>query len=252
MEKIDKRKHYVLVLDTETANTIQDGKKMDMSNVLVYDCGWCVCDTKGNVYEERSFVNRDVFCYERNLMQSAYYGWKIPRYVAEIQAGMRTMADLYEIRQAMIADMEKYGITEVVAHNARFDYNALNCTERYVTKSAFRYFFPFGTVMLDTMKAVRQIMFKMPTYRKFCEENGYVTANGQPRATAEIAYRFISGNNEFEEEHTALSDVRIEREILWYCRRQHKKMDMRLWANEEEKSEPTEMQKQIMRIVRGY
>ena len=29
MEKIDKRKHYVLVVDTETANTIQDGDNLD-------------------------------------------------------------------------------------------------------------------------------------------------------------------------------------------------------------------------------
>ena len=39
---IDKRRHYVLVVDTETANTLtetdENGKtRMDMSNVLVYD-----------------------------------------------------------------------------------------------------------------------------------------------------------------------------------------------------------------------
>lgn len=251
MEKIDKRKHYVLVLDTETANTIQDGKKMDMSNVLVYDCGWSVVDTKGNVYEERSFVNRDIFCYERDLMQSAYYGWKIPRYVAEIQAGMRTMADFYEIRQAILADMEKYGITEVVAHNARFDYNALNCTERYITQSKFRYFFPYGTEIWDTMKMARDVIHNMPTYRKFCEEHGLVTATGRLSTTAESLYKFITKNPDFEESHTALEDVQIEREIMWYCYRQHKPMRKKLWENEHEPiPTPTEIQKQIMKIVK--
>ena len=71
MEKIDKRKHYVLVLDTETANTIQDGDSLDMSNVLVYDCGWAVVDTKGNIYETASYVNRDIFCEERDLMRTS-------------------------------------------------------------------------------------------------------------------------------------------------------------------------------------
>lgn len=251
MEKIDKRKHYVLVLDTETANTIQDGKKMDMSNVLVYDCGWSVVDTKGNVYEERSFVNRDIFCYERDLMQSAYYGWKIPRYVAEIQAGMRTMADFSEIRQAMLADMEKYGITEVVAHNARFDYNALNCTERYITQSKFRYFFPYGTEIWDTMKMARDVIHNMPTYRKFCEEHGLVTATGRLSTTAESLYKFITKNPDFAESHTALEDVQIEREIMWYCYRQHKPMRKKLWKNEHEPiPTPTEIQKQIMKIVK--
>lgn len=78
MEKIDKRKHYVLVVDTETANTIQDGDSLDMSNVLVYDCGWAVVDTKGNIYETASYVNRDIFCEERDLMRTAYYNWKSP------------------------------------------------------------------------------------------------------------------------------------------------------------------------------
>lgn len=251
MTKIDKRKHYVLVLDTETANTIQNGKQMDMSNVLVYDCGWSVVDTKENVYEERSFVNRDIFCYERDLMQSAYYSWKIPRYVAEIQAGKRTMADFYEIRKALLADMENYGITEVVAHNARFDYNALNYTERYVTQSKFRYFFPYGTEIWDTMKMARDVIHNMPTYRKFCEEHGLVTATGRLSTTAESLYKFITKNPDFVESHTALEDVQIEREIMWYCYKQHKPMRKKLWENEREPiPEPTEIQKQIMKIVR--
>ena len=56
MEKIDKRRHYILVLDTETANTIMnpDGS-MDMSSVLVYDCGWQIVDTHGNVYSKSSY-----------------------------------------------------------------------------------------------------------------------------------------------------------------------------------------------------
>ena len=69
---IDRRRNYGIMLDTETANTIQDGDKLDMSNVLPYDFGWAVIDSKGNVYETYSFVNRDIFCYERDLMQSAY------------------------------------------------------------------------------------------------------------------------------------------------------------------------------------
>ena len=46
----------------------------------------------------------------------------------------------------------------------------------------------------------------------------------QPRFTAEILYRFISGNKDFIENHTGLEDVMIEKEILAYCFRQHKAM----------------------------
>lgn len=225
MEKIDYRHHYVLVLDTETANTItQEDGKMDMSNVLMYDCGWSVVDTKGNVYEERSFVNYDIFVYEHELMDSAYYSCKIPLYLEDICNGKRKIASTYEIRKAMLADMERYRITEVVAHNARFDLNALNVIQRWTTKSKYRYWFPYGTEIWDTMKMARDVIHKMPTYRKFCEEHSLLTANGRLSTTAENLYRFIIKDPTFKESHTGLEDVQIEREILWYCLRQHKKM----------------------------
>lgn len=252
MQKIDHRRHYVLVLDTETANTLTDEKGgMDMSSVLVYDCGWSVVDTKGNVYVERSFVNRDIFVYERELMQTAYYGWKIPRYVEEIRSGQRIMSDTYNIRQTMLADMALFGITEVCAHNARFDLNALNTLQRYTTKSLYRYWFPYGTEIWDTMRMAREVILKMPTYRQFCEEHGFLTKNGRLSATAENLYRFIINDPDFVESHTGLEDVQIEREIMWYCMRQHKAMEKRLYCREVEQTDPpTELQKQIMRVVK--
>ena len=230
MKDIDYRHHYVLVLDTETANTLvdEDGR-MDMSSVLMYDIGWSVVDTKGHVYLERSYMNRDIFVYERELMRSAYYGWKIPQYVRDLRSGERIMSDTYNIRQQMLADMELYHITEVVAHNARFDLNALNTIQRWTTKSKYRYWFPYGTEVWDTMKMARDVIHKMPTYRKFCEENNLLTANGRLSTTAENLYRFIIKDPTFVESHTGLEDVQIEREIMFYCFRQHKKMRKGLW-----------------------
>ena len=70
----------------------------------------------------------------------------------------------------------------------------------------------------------RDVISKMPTYQRFCEENGYLTKNGQYRLTAEIICRFITKDNEFVENHTGLEDVLIEKDILAYCYKQHKKM----------------------------
>ena len=230
MKKIDYRRHYVLVLDTETANTLTDENgRLDTSCVLMYDCGWSVVDTKGNVYEERSYVNSDIFVHERELMQSAYYAKKIPQYVADLRSGKRKMATTYEIRKAMLADLATYRITEVVAHNARFDYNGLNTIQRWITKSKYRYWFPCGIEVWDTMKMARDVIHKMPTYRKFCEEHGFLTKNGKLSATAENLYRFIIKDPTFKENHTGLEDVQIEREIMFYCFRQHKKMRKGLW-----------------------
>ena len=251
-EKIDFRHHYVLVVDTETANTLVDENgNLDMSNVLMYDCGWAVVDTMGGVYVERSYVNRDIFCEERELMQSAYYAKKIPQYVAEIQAGKRIMSDTYAIRQQMLADMAEYHITEVVAHNARFDLNALNVILRYTTKSKYRYWFPYGTEIWDTMKMARDVIHPMPSYRKFCEEFDLKTKNGRLSTTAESLYKFLLNDPYFEEEHTGLEDVQIEREIMFYCFRQHKPMRKSLFENKADPlPPPTELQKIIMRLVK--
>lgn len=232
---IDHRRHYVLVIDTETANTIQEDNKLDMTNVLFYDCGWAIADTHGNIYRTRSFVNRDVFCYERELMQSAYYASKIPKYVEEIQSGLRVMADLAEIHKVFLADIAEYSITEIVAHNARFDVNSLNTTQRYVTKSKHRYFIPYGIEVWDTMGMARDVICSMPTYKQWCKDNGYMTKNNQVRKTAEILYRFISGDENFAEEHTGLEDVLIEVKILAYCYRQHKAMPHKVLYERKEK-----------------
>lgn len=267
MNPIDRRKHYILMLDTETANTLvevleaivgengeiiqPEKRNMDMSNVLVYDIGWAVIDTHGGIYETASYVNRQIFCDERDLMRTAYYGWKIPRYVEDLRAGRRKMADWWEIRQALLETLEKYGITEVCAHNAFFDHNAVNITQRYLTASKYRYFFPFGSVEFwDTWKMAKDVIVPMPTYVAFCEEHGYMVRPGKPRATAETLYRFISGIEDFEESHTGLEDVLIEAEILWYCFRQHKPMRKLLFENPKEFPQATPFQMAMLHSIK--
>lgn len=237
--KIDRRRHYVLVVDTETANTqIVDGQ-LDSTNTLVYDCGWAVVDTKGNIYETSSYVNTDVFF--DGLMASAYYIKKIPQYLEDIGKGRRVLADTMTIRRKMLTVMKKYEIKEVAAHNARFDYNSLNATLRAVTKSRYRYWFPFGTIFWDTMRMSTDVICKMPTYIKWCKEHkGCMLKNGKPRKTAEILYQFIMKDADFRERHTGLEDVLIEYQIMMYCYRQKKKMRKRLF--DEDIYTPTDFQ----------
>lgn len=229
--KIDHRHNYGIMLDTETANTLSIDNKLDMTNVLPYDFGFAVIDSHGRVYEKHSFVNSDIFVHERDLMASAYYANKIPQYVEDLRAGRRVMATTYEIRKALLDKIKEYDCKFVCAHNARFDYTACNNIQRWTTKSKYRYFFPYDIEIWDTMKMARDVIQPMPTYQRFCADNGYLTAQGKPRLTAEILYRFISKDNEFVESHTGLEDVEIEVQILAYCVRQHKKMRKKLWGD---------------------
>ena len=67
-------------------------------------------------------------------------------------------------------------------------------------------------------------------YRVWCEQNGYITKNNQCRFSAEVLYKYITGNDDFIESHTGLEDVMIEKDILAYCYSRHKKMVRQLWA----------------------
>lgn len=221
--KIDRRKNYIVVLDTETAN--------DLDNPLVYDIGWAIIDKYGNVYRTRSFVNREIFFLEKDLMDSSYYAEKLPIYYKRIANGETKVANWQTIKKILWEDMAEFETNIVSAHNARFDYKATATTQRWLTKSAYRYFFPKGTEVWDTLKMARDVIGKMPTYRKWCEVNDYICRNGQLKFTAEVLYRFISGQEEFDEEHTGLADVLIEKDILAYCYRQHKPMRKKLWEN---------------------
>lgn len=242
----------ILVLDTETANTITTENGLDMSDVLVYDCGWAVVDRYGEVYETVSYVNRDIFLYERELMRSAYYAKKIPIYFRDIQAGNRKVASLYEIRKALLETLDKWKIVHVCAHNAKFDRNALNRTQSYVTKSKYRWFVPFDRIIWwDSMKMAQSVVAKMPTYIKYCEKNGYTTKTGKPRVTAEVLYRFITKNPKFKESHTGLEDVLIEKEIMAYCFRQHKKMEKELYSAKVANDPPTDFVRQLYASLRA-
>ena len=214
--KIDRRKSYYMVFDTETANGLNDP--------MVYDLGLAIVDRKGNIYETRSFVIYEVFCQMKDLMKSAYYSNKIPKYIEEIEKNERKIVRYSTAKKEIRRLCKEYNVKAIMAHNARFDYRATAQTQRYITKSKFRFFLPYGIELWDTLKMAQDTICKQVGYKEWCYENGYLTKNGRVRATAEILYRYISGEENFDEEHTGLADVLIEKEIFVHCMRQHKPM----------------------------
>ena len=230
-QKIDRRISYKIVLDTETCPVDKTLKEVRPENMWTYDCGWAIVDKRGKVYKTRSFINSDIFIHEKELMKSSYYAKKIPQYWEDIKSGKRVMKSFYEIRKALIEDIAEFEVKEIFAHNMKFDLGTLNTTQRWLTKSKNRYFFPYDLVICDTLKMARDVILKMPTYKSFCERHGLLTANGRLSASAENLYRFIIKDPTFIESHTGLEDVMIEKEIMAYCFKQHKKMRKKLWEN---------------------
>lgn len=214
-------KKYVVVLDTETTNSIDDP--------LCYDIGYAVVEPKENkVILQRSFVVADIFL-DKDLMSFAYFIDKVPMYWEEIKNGKRQLKKLSNIRKIMAEDFRTFGIKEVFAHNARFDYRSTNLTQRFITCSKYRFFFPYGTKICDTLKMSRELLADDVNYNDYCRKHGFVTKNNKPQFTAEVLYRYIHKDENFIESHTALEDVLIEKDILHYCLENNENLTMGLW-----------------------
>ncbi len=215
VKKIDRRKNYYLTIDTETANSLDDP--------LVYDIGGAVHDKKGNVYATFSFIIYEIFVGEKDLMRTAYYAKKIPRYEADLKAGNRKMVRWLTAKRHIEKLVEAFNIKAIIAHNMPFDYRAVTTTQRFLTNSKYRYFFPYGVPLWCTLRMANSVIVTQPSYYSWAKEHGYMVGR-RPRATAEILYRYITGNNKFIESHTGLEDVLIEKEIFVQALRQKKKM----------------------------
>ena len=207
--KIDKRKKYYIILDTETANTTEDP--------LVYDLGYIIVDKHGTVYKAESFVVSDIFYREYDLMQTAYYAEKLPMYYEDIRVGYRKVVNLYTARQFLLKDIKDYNIQAVCAYNASFDVRAVNTTQRYITKSKYRYFIPYNIPIWCIWNMACNTICNTRRYIEFCLANGFVSESGNIQTSAETVYRYLIDDTAFTEMHTGIDDVMIEKEIFAFC-----------------------------------
>ena len=217
--KIDRRKKYIIILDVETTNN-QIGVKGAPNDGLVYDLGFTVADKQGNVYAKRSFAIKEIFDW-KELMDTAYYKNKLPKYYEKIKNGTMKKVSIWEARKSIKSAMEYFNITEVYAFNANFDYTTLNNTVRYLSGSACRWFFKYGTKICDIWHIACQTLGLQKTFQWENVRN----ANGNLITNAERMYAYLSQDFDFEEEHTGLADALIETQILARCFKTHKSID---------------------------
>ena len=213
-------KEVKVTLDIETANTTEDA--------LAYDVGFVAHYNDGTILEKHSYIIREVFFGMPDLMTSAYYAHKIPEYLESIERDERVVASAYEVRKALCDVCKRYNVKVIMAYNASFDTKGLNTTQRYLTKSAYRWFLPYGIKVECIWHMACQTICSMKKYYDFCHEYGFVSKSGNIQTSAEVVYRFLTNNPTFTEEHKGLEDVEIETAIFVECRRKHKKMERKI------------------------
>lgn len=200
---------YVMVIDTETANSVEQP--------LPYDFGWAVVDIEsGKIVRKFSYVCAEIFL-DKEIMAQAYFADKIPMYWEDIQSGKRKLKRLLNIRKEIWNCLKKYQIKEVCAYNMGFDKRASNNDARYLTSSFIRWFFPYGIKFVCIWNMACTSFLKTFDYVNFAKTYGFVSEAGNIQTSAECAYRFLINDPTFEEKHTGLEDVEIEVEILMNC-----------------------------------
>lgn len=193
-----------MVFDTETTN---------VEKPFCYNIGYTIYNTdSANRVLRREFMVEQVW-HNPMLFTTAYYADKREIYVNRMRARKIFMEKFGYITQQMYRDITEFEIADAYAYNSSFDVRvfAYNC-------EWFKCINPFDNVAIHDIRGyVHKVIAWNEDFQKFCDDNKEYTESGNYSTTAETVYRYVSGNKEFNEEHTALADSEIELDILCEC-----------------------------------
>lgn len=186
-------------------------------NKMVYDFGACVIDEHGCIVREYRAIVAEVWHGMADQMATAHYAEKLPAYYAEQASGSLQVLPLCVIRGDVLEMIAEYGITQVWAYNASYDRDALNLTTDKVSNGLMFYFMPDGVEWMDIYHLASARVCNKRKYYRWALENPEqgLTEKGNLATGAEPVYQYLTDNVNFTEDHTALSDARIESLILW-------------------------------------
>ena len=191
----------IMIFDTETT---------DLNKCFCYNIGYVIADTETQeIVTEKEYVVEQIW-HNLPLFSTAYYADKREFYVKEMRAKKIKMEKFGNICQAMIRDIKKFDVVAAYAYNSPFDEKVFNFNCDW-----FKCINPFDTIpIFDIRGFVHQSLID-EKYKEFCEANELFTESGNYSTTAEAVYKYITGNTDFIESHTALDDSKIEKFILF-------------------------------------
>lgn len=193
----------VLVLDTET---------LGVCDPSVYDLGYLIYDDADGIIVARDYITSEIYD-DGNKMKTAYYANKLPIYEERLADGYCKKTKWAYALRMLKRDMNKFKPDGIYAYNSRFDTRSIAITcEKLGVKSN-----PTADGIKDIWKGLTDPhITETEEYKEFCRVNGFMTKHKKPRpqAKAETVFRYLTGQTDYIEEHTALEDSKIELAIL--------------------------------------
>ena len=194
----------IMVFDTETTN---------LEKPFCYNIGYVIYNTdSGEILVKKDYVVEQVW-HNPMLFVTAYYASKKDIYISRMKGRQCIMDKFGYITQAMYRDIKEYGIAHAYAYNSPFDVKVFewNC-------DWFKCINPLDTIQVHDIRGhVHRFIGFTEAYKTYCDEHELFTESGNYSTTAEAVYRYITKDDDFIEEHTALADSEIELEILVAC-----------------------------------
>jgi len=197
----------VIVFDTET---------IDTKELSAFDIGYVVTDN-GIAVEQASFLIEET--YKGPLFKNAYYYEKNKeRYEEYESTGQSLLVPLASARADLNKAIVHHAVEIIAGFIISFDIRALNYNfKKYLGETNEITVESLGKnrVVID-IPVLFALLYNGKEFKDWCKNNNCLTDKGNYKTTAEVIYRFISGNNEHEEEHTALQDSIEESAIFWH------------------------------------
>lgn len=201
-----------ITFDTETQGIDQP---------IIYDLAYAIHDKHGNILETRNHLITEVITNSQVMGRAFYHGKVYSDYIPLLASGKIDMMNWQDAINEMNDLINEYDVNIMAAYNIGFDKRAMAYTHKIHGQN--RRVLNQQITLLDLWLYAAQTIMKA-NYKRIALSQGWVSDAGNIRTTAETAYRYLTGNMGFIEDHTALSDVMIEIDILTHCIRQKKRV----------------------------
>lgn len=192
-----------------------------------YNYGVVIHDRTGSVIASANLLVAEHY---EKIRYDDYAKKNFHLYQQYLESGAITMVATEDEAISIVRNLcRMYDVRYVMCYNSGFDLCKTKCGELL---DEFEF--------IDLWLMAVQTLTHYKKYATFCKANGFQNKKGTCLTNAQTAYAYITNTPDYKEEHTALADCMIEREIFVACLATHKKFtkNAHCWDCRENKKFP--------------